>query len=80
MNNEQWAQLYALAATESDGEKIPEKVAAVRAAIRGRLQDLERSSDHHAEREQMKTTLARLDVLEAEAGKQAVLPQVKQEA
>lgn len=79
MNNEQWAQLYALVATESEGEKISEKTA-VREAIRGRLQDLEHSSDHHAEREQMKTTLARLDVLEAEAQLHAGPPRSKRES
>jgi hypothetical protein len=35
MNNEKWQQLYMLAATEVDGNKIPERIAAVREAIRG---------------------------------------------
>ena len=80
MNNEQWQELYLLAATESDGNKMPEKVFAVRKAIRGRLQDLEHSTDHHAEREQMKTTLARLNILEADARMWVVRPQVKRES
>jgi hypothetical protein len=61
MNNEKWQQLYMLAATEVDGNKIPERIAAVREAIRGRLQDLEHSSDHHAERKQLKDSLIHLD-------------------
>jgi hypothetical protein len=67
VNTEQWEELYMLAAKEVDGEKVPERVAAVREAIRGRLQDLEGDSDHHEERVYLKSTLGKLDVLEAEA-------------
>ena len=67
MTNEKWEELYVIAAKEVDGKKVPYRVAAVREAIRGRLQDLEGDSDHHEERVNLKTTLAHLDVLEAEA-------------
>lgn len=67
MNNEKWEELYMIAAKEVDGKKVPDRVDAVREAIRGRLQDLEGDSDHHEERVNLKSTLARLDVLEAEA-------------
>ena len=67
MTHEKWEQLYLVAATEVDGKKIPERVAAVREAIRGRLQDLEHSRDHHSERKQLKDTLIHLDVLQTES-------------
>ena len=66
MNHEKGEQFY-LVAAEVDGKKIPERIAAVREAIRGRLQDLEHSSDHHAERKQLKHTLTKLDVLQSES-------------
>ena len=69
MSNERWEELYLLAATEVEGKKMPERVAAVRSAIRGRLQDLETSSDHHEERVKLASTLERLDSLEADAQK-----------
>ena len=67
MNSEKWEELYTLAALEGDGKKMPERIAAVREAIRGRLQDLAQSSDHHMERERMQTTMKNLDVIEAES-------------
>ena len=69
MNNEKWEELYLIAATEVEGKKVPERVAAVRKAIRGRLQDLETSSDHHEERVRLASSLERLDSLEADAKK-----------
>lgn len=69
MNNEEWDEFYLLAAKETDRKKMPERIAAVRGAIRGRLQELAQSSDHHAERQKMETTLKNLDVLEAESQK-----------
>ena len=56
-----------LAAVEVDGKKVPERVTAVRDAVQGRLQDLEQSSDHHAEKDHLKATLTHLDVLLAES-------------
>lgn len=67
MSNEGWEELYLLAATEVDGKKVPVHVAAVRTAIRRRLQDLETSSDHHEERVILTRTLERLDSLETDA-------------
>lgn len=69
MNSEKWEELYVLAAKEIAGKRMPERVAAVREAIRGRLQDLEQSSDHHAERRRLETALRALNVLEADAEK-----------
>ena len=67
MNNDKWQELYLLATMEVDGKKMPERIATVRKAIRGRLQDLAQSSDHHAEKQTMETTLKSLDTLEAES-------------
>jgi hypothetical protein len=69
MNNQEWEELYLLATTEVDGRRVPERVAAVREAIRARLQDLETSSDHHEERVRLASTLKRLGWLEVEAQK-----------
>jgi hypothetical protein len=65
MNHLDWEEFYLLAAKEVNGRKIPERIAATRAAIRGRLLHLAESSDHHAERERMHTTMQNLDVLES---------------
>lgn len=67
MNQEKWEELYLLAAVEVDGKKMPERIGAVREAIRARLEDLERSSNHHEERVKLKSTMGKLDGLEAEA-------------
>ena len=67
MNREKWEDLYWLAALEVDGEKMPERIAAAREAVRGRLLDLAQDSDHHAEREGMRRALRNLDVIQAES-------------
>ena len=67
MNNEKWEEFYRAAVMEVDGKKMPDRLSAVREAIHERLQDLERSSDHHAERARMKAALERLKVLESES-------------
>lgn len=67
MIQEKWEEFYFAAAVEVDGKRMPDRIATVREAIRGRLQELVGSSDHYAERERMKTTLEHLKVLEAEA-------------
>ena len=67
MNSEKWEEVYALAALETDAERMPAQIATARRAIRGRLQDLEQDSDHHAERERMESALRNLDVIEAES-------------
>jgi hypothetical protein len=51
---------------EVNGQKMPERIAATRAAIAGRLRDLEHDSDHHAERFQIENALRALAQLEVE--------------
>ncbi len=58
-----------IAAKEVDGKKVPDRVDAVREAVRGRLQDLETSSDYQEERVRLASTLERLDSLETDAQK-----------
>lgn len=67
MNNENWEEFYTAATLEVDGRRMPGRIAAAREAICTRLQELAQSSDHHAERDHMKTTLERLKVLESES-------------
>lgn len=67
MNNEKWEESYMAATTEVTGKRMPDRIAAAREAIHARLQDLEQSSDHHAERERMIIILERLKVLESES-------------
>lgn len=69
MSTDNWEELYLIAVTEVDGQRVPERVAAVRNAIRGRLQDLQTSGNHHEERVRLASTLERLDSLEADAKK-----------
>ena len=69
MNNHKWEQLYLLAAVEVDGKKMPDRIVAVREAIKGRLQDLERMTDHRSERRRLNTSLKILDMFEADAQK-----------
>ena len=67
MNPDKWEELYILAALEVEGKKMPWRVAAVRETIRARLKELEQSTDHREERQQIKRTLERLDALEVDA-------------
>ena len=69
MSTDNWEELYILAATEVDGKRMSERAAAVRTAIRERLQDLQTSSNHHEERIRLASALERLDTLEADAKK-----------
>lgn len=69
MSTDEWEKLYILAMTEVDGKRMPERVAAVRTAIRECLQDLQTSSNHHEERIRLASTLERLDSLQADAQK-----------
>lgn len=62
-----WEEFYRLAAIEVDGKKMPDRIAAARTAVRDRLQDLEHSSNHHAEKRRLNGTLRILNVLETEA-------------
>jgi predicted ATPase with chaperone activity len=68
-SNEKWTELYRQAALEVDGQKMPERIMAVRQAIRGRLRDLESSTDHHAERHEIESALRALDGLETDSRK-----------
>jgi hypothetical protein len=68
-SNEKWTELYRQAVLEVDGQKMPERITAVRQAIRGRLGDLESSTDHHAERHEIAAALKALDVLETDSRK-----------
>ena len=64
--NKKWEQLYDQAVMEGDSQKIPERIAATREAIAGRLRDLEHDSDHHSERHRIEDALYALAVLERE--------------
>ena len=64
--NKKWEQLYEQAVMEGDLEKMPERIAATREAISGRLRDLEHDSDHHSERRRIEDALYALTVLERE--------------
>jgi hypothetical protein len=64
--NKKWEQLYEQAVMEGDSQKMPERIAATRQAITGRLRDLEHDSDHHAERHQIENALRALSMLEGE--------------
>ena len=64
--NKPWEEEYLRAALEVDGQKMPERIIAAREAVVGRLKDLEGSSDHHAERQEMQSALAALTNLEDE--------------
>ena len=68
MSTDNWEELYIVVATEVDGKRMPERAAAVRTAIRERLQDLQTSSNHHEERVRLASILKRLDSLEADGG------------
>jgi hypothetical protein len=61
-----WEERYLQTILEVNGQKMPERIAATRAAIAGRLRDLERDSDHHAERHQIENALRALSQLEVE--------------
>lgn len=67
MSQDDWEELYRAATLEVDGKRMPYRVAVAREAIHLRLQELEDSSNHHAEREQLKITLEHLKVLESES-------------
>ena len=64
--NKTWQELYMQTILEVNGQKMPERITATRAAIAGRLHDLEHDSDHHAERHQIENALKALSVLEVE--------------
>jgi hypothetical protein len=61
-----WEERYLQTIVEVNGQKMPERIAATRAAIAGRLRDLEHDSDHHAERHQIENALRALSQLEVE--------------
>lgn len=64
--NTGWKERYMQTILEVNGQKMPERITATRAAIAGRLHDLEHDSDHHAERQQIENALKALSMLEIE--------------
>ena len=64
--NQRWQELYMQTILEVNATKMPERVAATRQAIAGRLRDLEHDSDHHTERRKMQDALNALSVFETE--------------
>jgi predicted ATPase with chaperone activity len=66
-DNNGWEEVYKEALLEVDSQKVPQRVAAAREAIAGRLRDLEHDSDHHAERSKIEKVLKLLDILASDA-------------
>jgi hypothetical protein len=66
-DTEMWKAAYLQAAYETDGEKMAARIAAARQAITKRLGALEGSSDHHAERRQIKAAMDALMGIEGDA-------------
>jgi hypothetical protein len=64
--NGSWQERYMQTILEVSGQKMPERIAATRQAIAGRLRDLEHDSDHHVERHQIEKALKALSQLEVE--------------
>jgi hypothetical protein len=64
--NTSWEERYVQTILEVNGQKMPERITATRAAIAGRLRDLEHDSDHHAERHKIENALKALSQLEVE--------------
>jgi GTP1/Obg family GTP-binding protein len=64
--NKTWQELYMQTILEVNATKMPERIAATRQAIFGRLRDLEHDSDHHAERHKMQDALNALSAFETE--------------
>jgi hypothetical protein len=64
--SESWEDRYFQTILEVNGQKMPERIARTRAAIAGRLRDLEHDSDHHSERHQIEKALHALETLEVE--------------
>jgi hypothetical protein len=62
-----WADMYRMAVTETDVDKVPARIAAVRHAIARRLQELRTESDHCAERQVIENALRAMQVLETES-------------
>ena len=62
--NTSWEERYLQTILEVNGQKMAERISATRAAIAGRLHDLEHDSDHHAERHQIENALRALSQIE----------------
>lgn len=63
MSDQNWEEVYKFAVLEVDGRKMPERISAARDAIRRRLQEMDRNSDHHQERDRLEHALNALKVL-----------------
>jgi hypothetical protein len=67
--NQAWTVFYKGALLELDQQKLPERIALAKKAMKERLQPLEASSDHHFERQDFEDAANNLRVLETELGK-----------
>ena len=65
-NIESWEEQYLQTVREVDGQKMPERIAATRHALAGRLRHLEHDSNHHEERHHIENALRALSILEVE--------------
>ena len=61
-----WFEVYKAAMLELNPQKLPERIAAAREAVRLRLEEIRGDSDHRAERCQMEDALNVLRTLERE--------------
>jgi hypothetical protein len=66
MPENNWEDLYLPTTLEVNGHNMPERIAATREAIAGRLRNLEHDSDHHMERHKVEKALTALKTPEAE--------------
>ena len=64
LENKSWKERYMQTILEVNGQKMPERIAATRRAIAGRLRDLEHDSDHRTERTRMEAALRALSLFE----------------
>jgi hypothetical protein len=62
-----WTGLYLMAATETDVDKVPARIATARHAIARRLQELRIDGDDRAERQVIENVLRAMQVLESES-------------
>jgi hypothetical protein len=64
---ESWEELYQLAATETDCDRMPERIAVARQALEARLHELALGADYLAERHRIAAALTALRTLEKES-------------
>jgi hypothetical protein len=66
LNYPEWSLKYGEALLEADPKKLAERVAEAETAIFGRLQQLSRAQDGHAEREAIEDAIRALRVIKRE--------------